>query len=268
MVNRVMNRCKAPRIPPLLVGNKFLVNAKEKANEFIKYFSAQCTPMVNESVLPHFHYHTNERLDHIPFSRDDILAQIRGLNINKSSGPDEISAKMLIICDEAIVLPLQLIYQNILNSGIYPDLWKQANVTPIHKKGSKQIVSNYRPISLLSICGKLFERIVFKYLYNHLNSNKLITTNQSGFRPGDSTINQLVALVDNIHKTFDKRESSEVRAVFLDISKAFDKVWHEGLLFKLKQNGIPGSVLALLHNYLSNRIQRIFRMENRLDWKR
>ena len=109
---------------------------------------------------------------------------------------------MLSLCDESKVLPLRLIFSNILSTGVYPDIWKQANITPVHKKGS-----NYRPISLLPICGKLFERIVFKYTYNHLISNNLITMNQSGFRPCDSTINQLIELVNGIHKSFDQRES-------------------------------------------------------------
>ena len=116
-------------------------------------------------------------------------------------------------------------------------------------------MSNYRPISLLPICGKLFERI-FKNLYNHLESNGLITKNQSGFRPCDSTINQLIELVNDVHKGLGHRKCLEVCAV-LDISKAFDKVWHDGLLFKLKQNGVAGSVLALLRSYLSNRKQRV-----------
>ena len=88
-------------------------------------------------------------------------------------------------------------------------------------------------------------------------SNNLITKNQSGFRPGDSTINQLIDLVNDIHKSFDHPKSLEVRAVFLDISKAFDKVWHDGLLFKLEQNGVSGSVLNLLRSYLINRKQRV-----------
>ena len=105
-------------------------------------------------------------------------------------------------------------------------MWKLANVTPIFKKDDKQLVKNYRPISLLPICGKFFEKIIFTSLYSYLNNNSLITQNQFGFRPGDSTTNQLLFLVNEIHEAFENPKSLEVRAVFLDISKAFDKVWH------------------------------------------
>ena len=132
-------------------------------------------------------------------------------------------------------------------------MWKLANVSPIFKKGDKQSIKNYRPISLLPICGKMFEKIIFNNLYHYLNSNNLITRNQSGFRPGDSTTNQLLFLVDEIHQAFEDRNSLEVRAVFLDISKAFDNVWHEGVIFKFKQNGISGNLFKLLANYLNNR---------------
>ena len=119
------------------------------------------------------------------------------------------------------------------------------------------MIENYRPISLLPLCGKIFEKIIFKNLYKHLTAHHLITKNQSGFRPGDSTTNQLIDLVDAIHQAFDSTKSLEVRAVFLDISKAFDKVWHDGLIFKMRQNGISGKLLKLFQNYLSNRKQRV-----------
>ena len=111
---------------------------------------------------------------------------------------------------------------------------------PIFKKGDKQLIKNYRPISLLPICGKILEKIIFNNLYSYLNANNLITNNQSGFRPGEATTNQLLY---EIHQAFENPKSLEVRAVFLDISKAFDKVWHDGFIFKLMQNGVSRSLL-------------------------
>ena len=164
---------------------------------------------------------------------------------------------MLLLCDDSVVLPLKIIFKNILLTTIYPGMWKLANVTPIFKKGVKQLIKNYRPISLLPICGKIFEKIIFNNLSSYLNANNLITKNQSGFRPGDSTTNQLLYLTNEIHEAFENPKSLEVRAVFLDISKAFDKVWHDGLLSKMKQNGVSGSLLKIFRNYLNNRKQRV-----------
>ena len=92
-------------------------------------------------------------------------------------------------------------------------------------------------------------------MFEFFNENNLLSPNQSGFRPGDSCISQLVSIIHNIYKSFD--DGLEVRGVFLDISKAFDKVWHEGLIFKLKQNGMSGNLINLLTDFLSNRKQRV-----------
>ena len=96
--------------------------------------------------------------------------------------------------------------------------------------------SNYRPISLLPICEKLLEKIVFDHVYHRLNTHNLLSKNQSGFRPGDSTIYQLISITSDIYKSFERFD--ETRAIFLDISKAFDKAWHNGVIHKLKCNGI------------------------------
>ena len=136
-------------------------------------------------------------------------------------------------------------------------MWKLANVTPVFKNGNKQLIKNYRPISLLPICGKVLEKIIFSNLYIYLHTNNLINRNQSGFHPRDSTTSQRLYLLDEIHQAFDSTKSFEVRTIFPDISKAFEKVWREGLIFKLEQNGISGNLLKLFQNYLSNRKQRV-----------
>ena len=173
---------------------------------------------------------------------------------------------MIKLCGEGLSIPLQLIFQNIIRTGIFPDQWKEANVTPVHKKKDKQTVSNYRPISLLPLFAKVFEKIIFKHLYNFLITNNLITKNQSGFTPGDSGTNQLLSLIHDVHLAFDDNSCLEVRSVYQDMSKAFDKVWHEGLLHKLKQNGVDGNLLTLLTNYLSNRRQRVVLNGKCSDW--
>ena len=257
IINRVMNKCRASKIPPILVKNVFIMNCREKAKLFNDFFSKQCTPIFNSSVLPTINFLTDKRIDDISIQSDEIIRLIRNLNPNKATGSDGISGQMLLLCDDSVVLPLKIIFQNILETSTYPDMWKLANITPIFEKGNKQLIKNYRPISLLPICGKMFEKIIFNNLYSYLETNNLITKNQSGFRPGDSTTNQLLYLVNEIHEAFENPKSLEVRAVFLDISKAFDKVWHDGLIFKLKQNDTSGSLLKLFENYLLNRKQRV-----------
>ena len=257
IINRITNKSKAPRIPPLLVNNTFIVGCKEKARLFNDFFSNRCKVVANDSTLPQFNFLTDKRIGNINILNEDIISIVRKLNPNKATGSDGISAKMLLLCDDSIVVPLKIIFDNIFETSVYPETWKLANVTPIFKKNNKQLIKNYRTISLLPICGKILEKVIFNSLYMYLNENNLITKNQSGFRPGDSTINQLLFLVNEIHEAFENPRKLEVRAVFLDISKAFDKVWHDGLIFKLKQNGVCGSLLKLFESYLLNRKQRV-----------
>ena len=131
---------------------------KKKAELFNKFFAAQCTPLNNNSSLPAFLSLTENKLDTIRIAEEDILSIIRSINPKKSNGPDQISGHMLRIADDALVTPLKLIFTNILRTSTYHALWKQANVTPVHKKGDKQEAKNYRPISLSRLFGnKIFE---------------------------------------------------------------------------------------------------------------
>ena len=124
-------------------------------------------------------------------------------------------------------------------NGLFPSEWKKGNIVPIHKKGDKQVLKNYRPVSLLPICGKVFERLIFNEMFS--------------------------SITHEIFQSFD--EGFEVRSVFLDISKAFDKVWHKGLIFTLSQNGISGNLLDILSDFLSDRKQRVVLNGQKSTWE-
>ena len=159
------------------------------------------------------------------------------------------------ICGKTICKPLECIFRECLNTDLFPLEWKKANLVPVYRKGDEQCLKNYRPVSLLPICGKMFEKLIFNEMFKIFNENNLISPKQSGFTPGDSCINQLISITHEIYESLDAL--LEVKSVFLDISKAFDKVRHEGVLFKLSQNGISGNLLKLLTDFLKNRKQRV-----------
>ena len=257
ILKKFINSSKMPRIPPLLIQNTYITDFQDKSKYFNEHFANQCSVLETGSQLPNLTLHTDKTLNDVLFHKSDLFDVIKNLDPSKAHGWDEISIKMIKLGDTAIIDPLFVIFKNCIAKGIFPEIWKRANVIPIHKKSKKDLLKNYRPISLLPIFGKIFERIIFKSLYSYLIDNKLISSKQSGFIKGDSTINQLLSITDMINSSFDCDIPKEVRSVFLDISKAFDKVWHPGLLFKLKQNGIGGDMFNILHNFLSDRKQRV-----------
>ena len=228
-----------------------------KANIFNDYFVSQCCAVTTGSAIPGFIPRGLVSLQNMEIDREKVLRLIRSLDTKKAHGCDDISSSMIKMCDESIVEPLCLIFEKCLDSGVYPPQWKKANIIPVHKKGNRQSKENYRPISLLPIFGKIFEKLLFDTIYSHLNESGLLSHHQSGFRPGDSTINQLLATTHNIYRAFEEVPSQEMRAVFLDLSKAFDRVWHDGLLYKLEFNGISGNILQLIKNFLKDRKQRV-----------
>ena len=189
----------------------------------------------------------------VTFSAEDIGKIIQGLDPNKAHG--HISIRILKICGDTICKPLG-IFSQALTSGSFQSEWKKGNIVPIHKKMIKQNLINYRPVSLLPICGKFFERLIFNEMFRFSLENNLITPHQSGFKPGDSCKNQLLSITHEIYMG-NFNDGFGVRSVFLDISKAFDKVWHEGVIFILEQNEISGDLLNILIDFASNRNQRV-----------
>ena len=264
------NKRKIPFIPLLLVNNSYVTDFKEKADLFNEFFlqeNFKCTPIANDSTLPTLLETPNETLPFLQTIASDIRKFIKALKVNKAHGHDEISIRMLKLCESAITKLLYFIFKNCLSSNTFLDVWKKANVIPVHKKGDKQVLKNYRPVSLLPICGKIFEKLIFNALYSFFEDHKLLNPCQSGFKKNDSCINQLVSITHEIYSAFDCNPSLEVRGVFLDLSKAFDKVWHDGLIYKLKSLGISGSLLKLIQNYLDNWFQRVLLNGQTSEWK-
>ena len=195
----------------------------KKADIFNSFFVKQCSLINNDSSLPSkIIKKTDNSLYSVKLSTENILPIINKLDSNKAYGHYEISIRMLKICVSSVCRPLQVIYKSCLERGKSPQEWKKANVVPVHKKNDKQLVKNYRPISLLLTCGKIFERILYNSLFDFLNQNDPISLAQSGIKPNDSCINQLLSITHEIYHSID--EGYEILGAFLDISKALDKV--------------------------------------------
>ena len=214
-----------------------------------------------------FTYMTEEQIQSITFSESDVIKRIRALDVNKVNGHDNTLVRMVKLCTNYVAHSLTSIFQNSMAAGTFATQWKRANIVPIHKKNDKQIVSNYRPVSLLFICSKIFEKLIFNELFKFFEDNNLLSKHQSGFRPGDSCIYQLLAITHDIFSSFDSNPTLETRGVFLEMSKIIDRVWHNRLLFKLKQNGVTGNLFQLIKSCLRSRIQRIFLNGQKSDWE-
>ena len=192
--------------------------------------------MKNISTLPNTcSEHANNILDTIIFSKEDIYKIIKNLDPNKAHGHNMISIRMIKLCEISICKPPEIIFQNCLRSGKFPYEWKKGNVVPTFKKGDKKCIKTYRPVSLFPVCGKVLERLLYNNMFSFFSENDLISPKQSGFRPGDSCTNQLLSIAHGIPSAFD--DGHEVRGVFLDISKVFDRVWDKACLSSYNKTG-------------------------------
>ena len=258
---------KTPKIPPIRNERDVLISdVSEKASIFNSFFAKQCSLIETGSVLPPEQFLTNLRLDNLEFNEDKIESLINSLNINKAHGWDDVSTRMVRICGNSLVKPLLSIFNLSLQSGIFPSQWKKANVVPVYKKSDRSIAKNYRPVSLLPVFSKLFEKCIYDVLYNYFATNNLFSSCQSGFRAGDSCVSQLLSITHDIFTGFEANPPLDTRGVFLDMSKAFDRVWHEGLIYKLKSYGVTGPLLSLLSNFLSGRYQRVVLNGKSSEW--
>ena len=219
---------------------------------------SQCNPLPNDSKLPENQTCiTGTKISSFRIEDEKIYKIIRTLDISKAHGHDELSIRMLKLCDKSIVKPLSMIFKYCKLNKTFPNLWKKANFVRINKKEEKDLIKIYRPVLLFAIFWKIFERLIFNSLFKYIDENELLNPNQSGVRPFDSSVNQLLSINHEILSKFDCEPPKETRAVFSDISKAFDKIWLPGLIFKVKSFGISNDLLELIKNFLSNRTQRV-----------
>ena len=181
---------------------------------------------------------------------------IMNLDSSKASGPDCIPVVVLKNCEPELSYILAKLFNNCLKESCFPDCWKVSSVVPLFKNvGERSTAKNYRPVSLLSMVSKVFEKLVNNRIVDHQEKCGLFSDFQYGFRFSRSTAYLLTVVSDRIARAFNR--SGATRAVALDISKAFDRVWHAGLLHKLKSYGISGQIFGLISSFLSNRRLRV-----------
>ena len=197
----------------------------------------------------------DNRLIDAVFTPHNIEKLLLKLDRGKAPGTDGVQSTVLKEVAKEIAMPLSTIFRKSLDSGEVPTNWKEANVTPIFKKGRKDAASNYRPVSLTSQVSKIFEKILRMAIVAHLTDQNLILETQHGFMPGKSCLTNLLTFVDDISKSLD--EGRPVDVIYLDFSKAFDRVAHQRLASKLTAHGIEGKVRTWICNWLAGRRQRV-----------
>ena len=220
----------------LLIDKKIITSDKDISNCMNDYF---CTVgnKISDSLSSsdhHFSYYLRNKINASFFLsaivEPEVAIELNKLNAKKAPGPDALTPKLIKICGLIFLSPLTKIYNTAIEEATYPDKWKLAKVIPLYKKKEHHLPENYRPISLLDTFGKIFERLVYKQMFDFIQKQKILYNRQYGFRPDYSTTLALIETIDSIQQYLDNDEY--VLGIFLDIEKAFDTVNHYILLKK------------------------------------
>ena len=255
IANSVLNKGKSA-IPPLFNRPGVLSSASDKAKLIAENFSLNCNLDDSGVSLPVFPSRTNLKLHSISVTPKMVRKVVMNLDLSKASGPDCIPVVVLKNCEPELSYILAELFNKCLKESCFADCWKVSSVVPVFKNvGERSAAKNYRPVSLLSVVSKVFEKLVNNRIVDHLEKCGLFSDFQYGFRSCRSTADLLTVVSDRIARAFNR--SGATRAVALDISKAFDRVCHAGLLHKLKSYGISGQIFGLISSFLSNRQRRV-----------
>ncbi|CAH2106212.1 unnamed protein product [Euphydryas editha] len=251
----IKKRSTSHTIPSSLKYGNITVNSEETiCNAFSSFFYSSFN---HDKTNNRYSYTPNPNvvsdISKIELNINTIENHLLSLDPSKSAGPDLISPKLLTKCAKTIAIPISLLFKKSLASCVVPQIWKAAYITPVHKKGSKTDILNYRPISKLCVLAKVFERIVYSQVYAALRNS--FNPTQHGFLQGRSTVTNLILLNDFLTESMNM--GKQVDVVYTDYSKAFDRINHNILLDKLFNAGIRGDLLRWFSSYISNRSQAV-----------
>ena len=244
----------------LLVGDINITDPTAITNSFNDYFTSIADDILKKrkynGTNSHRNFLANRLVENFVFeecNENEVKSIISTINVSKSSGPNSIPTHILHLLKEEICKPLNKIFNLSFSTGQYPNILKISKTIPIFKKGSRLLVSNYRPISLLSNLNKILEKIVHERIYKFLEDYQCIYSLQFGFRKKHSTNHALIDITETIRQALDNKKFA--CGIFVDLQKAFDTVNHDILIDKLEHYGIRGTANNWFASYLKNRSQ-------------
>ena len=261
-LNTVLGRKVQSCVTSLTCENGTLTKATDIVNEFSRHFRASITPppaappLGLNPVATSFHFS--------PIDADVVCNLLSTLEERKATGLDNISSRLLRTVAPAISESLASLFNACLSLGQFPSEWKCTNITPVPKSEDKHLAKNYRPVSVLPVLAKVFESIVHHQLYEYFDSNDLLNSAQSGFRPSHNTQDVVLKTIDDWRIALDN--GNFVGTVMIGLSKAFDTIDHSILLGKLSAYGVKGTELAWFTDYLRERRQRVVLNGVNSDW--
>ena len=273
LINELRGKTKQAIKPSFMINGQLVQNRRIIANQFNKYFTSIAKNMnddleieISSSAIPSFEEFMDKSTEGSIFlsecSTDEIMKIISELDSNKSS---DLPITVIKKCSTIISPILSKFLNSFMDQGIFPGLLKVGRISPIFKKGDPQIFGNYRPVSILALFGKIYEKIIFERLYNYLCSKNILYDKQFGFRKNHSTSHAINYSMNKVTNELEK--GRHVLGIFIDLSKAFDTINHTKLLKKLDNYGIRGKCYDILKHYLQDRQQYtcIFDEKSELD---